>query len=154
MPNQLVRFLASEARSQRRGDAMCFRAEITRAALRILDEHSHEHLSVNRLASMIGISERTLQTAFEEYFGVGPTTYLKVRMLHQARGMLKNSDPDATSVTEIAVGLGIWELGRFSHDYQMLFDELPSETLRHSNAYERLRNRFHLSESSILKICS
>ena len=84
-------------------------------------------------------SERTLRTAFEEYFGVGPTTYLKVRMLHQARDMLKNSDPCATSVTEIAVGLGIWELGRFSHDYQMLFDELPSETLRHSNAYERLR---------------
>jgi methylphosphotriester-DNA--protein-cysteine methyltransferase len=87
-------------------------------------------------------------------FGVGPTTYLKMRMLHQARDMLKNSDPCATSVTKIAVGLGIWELGRFSHDYQMLFDELPSETLRHSNAYERLRNRFHLSESSILKICS
>ena len=64
-----------------------------------------------------------------------------VVLVHQARDMLKNSDPCATSVTEIAVGLGIWELGRFSHDYQMLFDELPSETLRHSNAYEWLRNR-------------
>jgi AraC-like DNA-binding protein len=50
--------------------------------------------------------ERTLRTAFEEYFGVSPTRYLKLRTLHQARSILKRSEPDAVSVTEVAVGLG------------------------------------------------
>jgi AraC family ethanolamine operon transcriptional activator len=106
------------------------RVEITRSALQILEEQSDEQISVRRLANMISISERTLRTTFEEYFGVGPTRYLKVRTLHQARKLLKRSDPYATSVTEIAVGLGIWELGRFARDYKLLFDEFPSETLR------------------------
>jgi AraC family ethanolamine operon transcriptional activator len=108
------------------------RAQITRAALQILEEYSDERVSVNRLSSMVGVSERTLRAAFEDYFGIAPTRYLKVRTLHQARNLLKRSDPHATSVTEVAVGLGIWELGRFSQDYKLLFDELPSETLRNN----------------------
>ena len=79
---------------------------------------------------MVGVSERTLRTAFEEYFGVGPTKYLKIRTLHEARKALRAADPFATSVTDIAVRFGIWEFGRFSHDYKTLFGELPSQTLR------------------------
>ena len=79
---------------------------------------------------MVGVSERTLRTAFEEYFGVGPTKYLKIRTLHEARKALIAADPFATSVTDIAARLGIWEFGRFSHDYKTLFGELPSQTLR------------------------
>ena len=108
------------------------RVQITRSALQILEEYSDEQISVGRLANMIGISERTLRTTFEEYFGVGPTRFLKVRTLHQARKLLKRADPHATNVTEIAVGLGIWELGRFARDYKLLFDEFPSETLRNA----------------------
>lgn len=113
------------------GRQMLSRAEITQAALRILDEHLDEHLPVGVLAGIIGISERTLRAAFEEYFGVNPARYLKLRTLHRARALLKSSDSGAVSVTEIAIGLGISELGRFSRDYRMLFNELPSETLRH-----------------------
>jgi AraC family transcriptional regulator, ethanolamine operon transcriptional activator len=114
------------------GRRILSRPEIIQTALRILDEYTYEHLSVQRLAGRVGISERTLRTAFEEYFGVPPARYLKLRTLHRARSILKWSDPNAISVTEIAVGLGVWELGRFSHDYRVLFNELPSETLRHS----------------------
>jgi AraC family ethanolamine operon transcriptional activator len=108
------------------------RVQITRSALQILEEHSEEPISVRRLANLIGVAERTLRTTFEEYFGVGPMKYLKLRSLHQARKVLKRSDPSATSVTEIAVGPGIFELGRFARDYKLLFDELPSETLRNA----------------------
>jgi AraC-like DNA-binding protein len=106
------------------------RPHILQTVLSVIEEHSEEHLSVYRLSNIVGVSERTLRTAFEEYFGVGPTKYLKIRMLHEARKALKTADPFATSVTDIAVRLGIWEFGRFSHDYKALFGELPSQTLR------------------------
>jgi AraC family ethanolamine operon transcriptional activator len=106
------------------------RTQIMQTALDVIDGCCGESLSVCKLANMSGVSERTLRTAFNEYFGVGPTRYLKIRTLREARKLLKAADPFATTVTDIAVGLGVWEFGRFSRDYKMLFDELPSETLR------------------------
>jgi AraC family transcriptional regulator, ethanolamine operon transcriptional activator len=109
------------------------RAFIVRTALNMIEEHSEEHLSVWKLSGLVGVSERTLRTAFDEYFGVGPTRYLKIRILREARKLLRTSDPFSKSVTDVAVGLGIWEFGRFSRDYKVLFGELPSETLRKNN---------------------
>lgn len=106
------------------------RAVIVRTALDKIDEHSDEHLSVWKLSNMVGVSERTLRTAFEDYFGVGPTKYLKIRILREARKSLRTADPSKSSVTDVAVGLGIWEFGRFARDYRMLFGEFPSDTLR------------------------
>lgn len=106
------------------------RAFIVRTALEMIEEHPDEHLSVWRLSNMVGISERTLRTAFAEYFGIGPTKYLKIRILREARKSLRKADPSKSSVTDVAVGLGIWEFGRFARDYKMLFGECPSDTLR------------------------
>lgn len=74
--------------------------------MHILHEHVDDHFSVHALASVVGISERTLRSAFEQYFGVGPARYLKIRTLHQARMLLRAADPAAAGVTEIAVRLG------------------------------------------------
>jgi AraC family transcriptional regulator, ethanolamine operon transcriptional activator len=106
------------------------RSQIAHRALQIVEEYSEPQISVDTLANKVGISERTLRAAFGEYFGIAPNRYLKLRTLHQARRRLKDSDPQETTVTEIALGLGIWELGRFSSDYKQLFDELPSQTLK------------------------
>ena len=106
------------------------RAFIVRIALEMIEKHPDEHLSVWKLSNMVGVSERTLRTAFEEYFGVGPAKYLKIRILREARSSLRKADPSKSSVTDIAVSLGIWEFGRFARDYKMLFGEFPSETLR------------------------
>lgn len=122
--------------------AFC-RNQITSAALQALEQHPDHHLSVTRLSTIVGVSERTLRMAFEEYFGVAPAKYLKGRRLHQARNLLKAADPNTTGVTEIALGLGILELGRFSHDYKQLFNELPSATLRNNDAPSRAPS--HLS---------
>lgn len=105
------------------------RTSIVQAALHVIEDHPEEHLSVWKLSTLVGVSERTLRTAFEQYFGVGPTKYLKIRILREARKLLRTADPFSKNVTDVAVGLGIWEFGRFSRDYKMLFGELPSDSL-------------------------
>ena len=106
------------------------RSWIVRTALNVVEEYPEEHMSVWQLSNVIGISERTLRNAFEEYFGVGPSKYLRVRALREARKLLKAADPSTSGVTKIAVRLGIWDFGRFARDYKILFGESPSETLR------------------------
>lgn len=107
------------------------RRQIIRMAMDFVEKNAGEYLSVDNLATAAGISERTLRTAFREYFGVGPARYLKRRTLHQARQALKGADPAVATVAEIATRFGVWDFGHFAHDYRVLFGELPSDTLRH-----------------------
>ena len=74
----------------------------------------------------LGVSRRTLQSGFQHLLGTSPLAYLKAVRLHQARRALKR----VGSVTEAATGCGFWHFGHFAHDYQALFGEKPSETLR------------------------
>jgi AraC-like DNA-binding protein len=105
------------------------RAQIIGMAMNLIDERFEDHLTVQQISSSIGVSERTLRNTFEEYFGMSPVHYLKLRTLHRARSQLKAADPSSSTVTQIAVRLGIWEFGRFARDYRILFGERPSETL-------------------------
>ncbi len=106
------------------------RRQIIRKAMDFVDQHDDDYLVVEDLANAAGVSERTLRTAFQDYFSVGPVRYLRLRTLHQVRGALKAADHSITSVTEIATQFGVWHFGRFAQDYQFLFGELPSQTLR------------------------
>jgi AraC family ethanolamine operon transcriptional activator len=105
------------------------RKQVIRKAMDFVDQHAGEYLLVGDLATALGISERTLRAAFQDYFNVGPVRYLKLRTLHQIRSALKASDPSRTTVTKIAAQFGAWELGRMAQDYRFLFGELPSKTL-------------------------
>ncbi|MFM8885114.1 MAG: helix-turn-helix domain-containing protein, partial [Chthoniobacterales bacterium] len=62
--------------------------------------------------------------------GVAPHAYVLRRRLNQARNVLLREDAAERTVTEIALGLGFSELGRFSVRYREMFGESPSETLR------------------------
>jgi AraC family ethanolamine operon transcriptional activator len=106
------------------------RAEIIRCCKKLLQERRGEHVHINELAAAAGVSERTLRTAFKEYFAVGPVRYLQLRQLHQIHRTLREADPEAVSVTEVLVQQGEWAFSRFARRYRQLFGELPSETLR------------------------
>lgn len=101
-----------------------------KASTHLAMRHADDSLSVPELARQIGVPERTLRTAFRRCYGVSPLRWLRLHRLHQARRILLASCPDATTVTQIAVGLGFWDLGRFAGAYRQLFRERPSETLR------------------------
>jgi AraC family ethanolamine operon transcriptional activator len=84
--------------------------------------------TVTQLCTQTGVSRRTLQNAFQRVLDMSPLAYIKAVRLKQAREALKN----ARSVTEAATASGFWHFGHFSHDYQTLFGERPSDTLRRS----------------------
>jgi AraC-like DNA-binding protein len=106
------------------------RIEIAQRSKAVLEKCANEPIHVSQLASLVGVSSRTLQTAFNEYYQIGPRQYLRLRQLHQVRHDLLCADPDETTVTEIMIRRGVWELGRFSGRYKLQFGELPRETLR------------------------
>ena len=82
------------------------------------------------MAAVAGVSERTLRTAFNEYFGTGPVQYLRLRQLMHVHRGLAAADPDTVSVTDVLTYHGVWQWGRFAALYRRQFGELPSETLR------------------------
>jgi AraC family ethanolamine operon transcriptional activator len=106
------------------------RQEIIRRCRELLEERDGQSVLVGDLAAAADVSERTLQAAFKEYYGVGPIRYLQLKQLHRIRRALQAADPEAVSVTDVLAQHEEWQFGRFASRYRRLFGELPSETLR------------------------
>lgn len=86
-------------------------------------------LAIPELARRVGVSQRTLNSAFQESFSVPPTTYLRRVRLNQVRRELQRSSTESTTITEIGSNWGFTELGRMAVEYRTMFGESPSETL-------------------------
>src|SRR5690606_17361276 len=84
--------------------------------------------TIIELCALVGVSERTLQYAFRTYVDMTPVAYLRACRLNRVRTVLRVSDPQATTITAVAVRFGFLHLGRFSRDYRRQFGELPSQT--------------------------
>jgi AraC family ethanolamine operon transcriptional activator len=86
-------------------------------------------LHISELCTRLGVSRRSLHRAFHEIFGIGPVTFLRHKRLCAVHSILKTSLAGETTVSEVAIQHGFAELGRFSHDYHVMFGEYPSQTL-------------------------
>ncbi len=108
------------------------RPQIIGRCMDFLEQQAVGPAAVADLATAAGVSERTLRTAFNQYFGVGPIRYLQLRHLQMVRRALLNADADVTTVRRVLIEHGEWEFSRFASRYRQQFGELPSETL-HTN---------------------
>jgi AraC-like DNA-binding protein len=113
-----------------------------------LEANPDRPLHLTEICAGIGVAERTLRAACEEYLGMGPIRYLTLRRMHLARRALLHCDPARSNVTMIATDYGFWELGRFSVAYRNLFGESPSETLRQA----RRERAIHLNRPSSFRV--
>jgi AraC-like DNA-binding protein len=104
-------------------------AAIVRSVEDWVDGQSSETIQLADLCRALRLSRRTLQRAFTEVLGMGPTRYLTLKRLTAVRAELRQSDPETTTVTDTALRYGFWELGRFAREYRRTFGESPSETL-------------------------
>ena len=106
------------------------RGDIIRQSRLWLERQGKDPINVSDWSHALDVSERSLRYAFQDYFGVSPVRFLKLRQLHRVRHDLKRASEDASSVSQIFTRHGVWEFGRFAQYYRQVFGELPSQTLK------------------------
>jgi AraC family ethanolamine operon transcriptional activator len=101
-------------------------------ALEFLRDADLSTLSVPQLCGESGVSQRTLQYAFLDTYGMTPLSFLRRWRFHAVRRRLALAPPGTLTITQAACGEGFYQLGRFAAEYRRLFGEPPLETLRRS----------------------
>lgn len=104
-------------------------AVMVRDAIAHMEQHLDEPVTLPSVCAQVGVGTRTLQKAFRAELGCTPMGWLRTRRLSLARERLTAADASATTVTDVATGLGITHLGRFAVEYRRTFGVTPSSTL-------------------------
>ena len=104
-----------------------------RRALEYLRQASLENQSIPEISRAAGVSQRTLEYAFRDVFGLTPLEFLKLQRLHATRRDLLCASPQEATVMAIAYRHGFYHPSRFARNYRRLFGEQPSVTLARSS---------------------
>lgn len=111
-------------------------ANAIETARQFIDAHAAEPISLNELASHLGVSSRALQQGFRRRFGCTPSEHLFACRLGLARTRLL-SPTDQTRVATVAVECGFVNVGAFAARYRSVFGEQPSQTLKMAKSIRR-----------------
>ena len=98
-------------------------------ALEFLREADLSSLSIPEICSKTGVSQRTLEYAFQENLNQTPVSFIKKLRLHSIRRKLLTADSSELTIADTAHKYGIYDMGRFASIYKKNFGELPSQTL-------------------------
>ncbi|MGJ0386598.1 AraC family transcriptional regulator [Paenarthrobacter nicotinovorans] len=101
-----------------------------RRATEYMLERIGEPVSLSSVARCCGISIRSLQASFRRELDTTPGQWLKMKRLETAHRILRESDPDGTSVTEVALQCGFFHLGEFSTQFKSRYGTTPSVVLK------------------------
>ena len=118
-----------------------FHAELTRPARpgppraiqRVVDaihDEPERAFTVADLATVGGMSVRSLQEGFRRHIGCTPMSHLQDVRLARVHEALRQADPARITVATVAHRWGFAHLGRFASAYRARFGESPSQTLR------------------------
>ena len=127
-------WLANPEIEGRRHASCAQSGRVARRARAFFTEHFAQPLLMEDVCSELGVSLRSLQRCFADYYQVAPYQYLKTLRYNKARHALLRHTPASSSVTRIASDCGFQHLGRFSVEYKSLFGELPKKTLANAAA--------------------
>jgi AraC-like DNA-binding protein len=105
------------------------KARVARLVRDFIEDNYRYPVRLEDLCRETGVSVRTLQRSFREYFNLTITDYLRALRLNEAQRALRRAEPSGNSVTRIALHHGFTHLGRFSVEYRHNFGESPKETL-------------------------
>ena len=102
---------------------------VVRRAIDFMREHVAESITMTDVATAAYVSTRGLHAAFTRERGETPMQYLRRIRLESIRSELLAGGADVT-VAAVARRWGFTHLPRFAAQYQRVFGERPSETLR------------------------
>jgi AraC family ethanolamine operon transcriptional activator len=104
------------------------RLRVVKRAVEFMRDHLEADIGVPEICAAAYASRRTLQYCFEEFLHTTPQAYLRALRLNEARRALKAAHQPP--ITELASTLGFASASHFTRHYKLMFDELPSETLK------------------------
>lgn len=102
---------------------------LIRRAERLMADNADAPITVSAVAAELGVSIRTLQAGFRQWRSDTPSGVLRRIRLQRVHDELARPE-ESTSVTGAATRWGFAHLGRFSAQYQAVFNEAPRITLR------------------------
>lgn len=105
---------------------MAYRSDLIGPVLDIFYANMEEPLTIANVALQLGVSRRTIEVSFQQYFGVGPYSLLNIIRLHGTRDLLKNE----ISVQDACLAFGFANAGRFAGKFKKHFGVLPSEIFK------------------------
>lgn len=95
-----------------------------RAAIRLMQEHIEEPVSVAFIAERSGMTPRQLQRLFLRYLRITPARYYLMLRIDRARELLLYSDQ---AILDVAVATGFTSTSHFSQWFKRLVGARPSE---------------------------
>lgn len=114
-----------EAARRSRGRPIVSRSEIISRSVQHIQRSIRGEATIGELTLSARTSQRSLNRAFDEIFGMGPQQYYMLERLHVIRRALREARPGDT-VTLICSRFGVWDLGRFAGMYRKIFGIHPS----------------------------
>ena len=98
-------------------------------AYQYMEANARENITIADLTRVTGVSGRALYEGFRRFKGSSPKACLRaIRMQAIRKELLAGAEDD--DVTRLAARWGFTHLGRFASNYQKIFGEKPSQTLR------------------------
>jgi len=96
-------------------------------AVRAMEDHVADPLSLEQLSGMAGVSARQLNRLFHDKLGQSTMRYYSHLRLEKAHNYIRNS---TLSLTEIALLTGFSSLSHFSRQFSEFFEKTPTEVRR------------------------
>lgn len=106
------------------------RRRVVNLTLEYINDTGYTFLTIPEITNAVGVSQRTLEYAFQDEFGLTPLDFLRLKRMHAARRKLLAASKEEVKIGDVCKQLGFYNPGRFSVKYKQLFGESPSETLR------------------------
>ncbi|WP_199294650.1 helix-turn-helix domain-containing protein [Anabaena sp. FACHB-1237] len=104
------------------------RSSILKQAEDMMRNNLRYDLTIPEICQELGVSQRTLEYIFKDFYEISPHNYFKKLRLNALYQELQK-DSEFRFIYDLAEDFGFFHRGEFAHDYYQLFGELPSKTL-------------------------
>ena len=105
------------------------RTSILKQAEEMMNNGIKYDLKISDICQELGISKRTLEYIFKDFYQISPKAYFKQLRLHALYQSLKDKSKNII-ISELAQEFGFFHRGQLAKDYAQIFGELPSKTLQ------------------------